>query len=172
MNDQSPSLPSCRPELPETLQWLQHRLSIAHHRASGSDRPQAVDHQTLTAAAVLVPLIYHAGHLSVLLTQRTEHLSKHPGRLPFPAGAPRLTTPRPRPPHCAKAGKKSVCEPSRFSWLAGYQTHHHHRLPGHSGGRAADTAGQTGAGQQRSGRRLRSTTITFLAPASFVRHPL
>ncbi len=37
-------------------------------------------------AAVLVPLVEHAEGLSVLLTQRTEHLSSHAGQVAFPGG--------------------------------------------------------------------------------------
>ncbi len=37
-------------------------------------------------AAVLVPIINRASGLSVLLTQRTETLSKHPGQIAFPGG--------------------------------------------------------------------------------------
>ena len=40
----------------------------------------------LRAAAVLVPLIDHAGGISVLLTQRTAHLSAHAGQISFPGG--------------------------------------------------------------------------------------
>ena len=37
-------------------------------------------------AAVLVPLVEHVEGLSVLLTQRTEHLSSHAGQVAFPGG--------------------------------------------------------------------------------------
>lgn len=37
-------------------------------------------------AAVLVPLVTHEGGLSLLLTQRTEHLAKHAGQVAFPGG--------------------------------------------------------------------------------------
>ncbi|MGC2414517.1 MAG: CoA pyrophosphatase [Stellaceae bacterium] len=40
----------------------------------------------LRPAAVLVPLIDHAGGMSVLLTQRTAHLSAHAGQISFPGG--------------------------------------------------------------------------------------
>lgn len=38
------------------------------------------------AAAVLVPIVLHAGAPSVLLTRRAEHLSAHPGQVSFPGG--------------------------------------------------------------------------------------
>ena len=40
----------------------------------------------LRPAAVLVPLIDHATGMSVLLTQRTAHLSAHAGQISFPGG--------------------------------------------------------------------------------------
>jgi 8-oxo-dGTP pyrophosphatase MutT (NUDIX family) len=40
----------------------------------------------LRAAAVLVPLIDRAEEMSVLLTQRTSHLSAHAGQISFPGG--------------------------------------------------------------------------------------
>jgi len=41
---------------------------------------------TLRAAAVLVPVIDRPEGLTVLLTQRTEHLKNHPGQISFPGG--------------------------------------------------------------------------------------
>lgn len=40
----------------------------------------------LTPAAVLVPLVTHADGVSVLLTQRTDHLHDHAGQVSFPGG--------------------------------------------------------------------------------------
>ena len=40
----------------------------------------------LVPAAVLVPLIERDDGISVLLTQRTEHLKDHPGQISFPGG--------------------------------------------------------------------------------------
>jgi 8-oxo-dGTP pyrophosphatase MutT (NUDIX family) len=40
----------------------------------------------LRPAAVLVPLIDHAAGMTVLLTQRTAHLSAHAGQISFPGG--------------------------------------------------------------------------------------
>lgn len=37
-------------------------------------------------AAVLVPLVMHRTELTVLLTERTQHLSDHPGQVAFPGG--------------------------------------------------------------------------------------
>lgn len=38
------------------------------------------------AAAVLVPIVLHEPELTVLLTQRTEHLASHAGQVAFPGG--------------------------------------------------------------------------------------
>lgn len=42
--------------------------------------------QRLTAASVLVPIIVHPTHMSLLLTQRTAHLHDHAGQISFPGG--------------------------------------------------------------------------------------
>ena len=42
--------------------------------------------RTLVPAAVLVPIVEHAGGSTVLLTQRTEHLRDHAGQISFPGG--------------------------------------------------------------------------------------
>ncbi len=39
-----------------------------------------------TPAAVLIAVVTHADHLSILLTQRTQHLHDHPGQISFPGG--------------------------------------------------------------------------------------
>ena len=44
------------------------------------------EERELQAASVLVPLIEHEDHISVLLTQRTDHLLHHPGQISFPGG--------------------------------------------------------------------------------------
>lgn len=40
----------------------------------------------VTEAAVLVPLVYRAGRVHVLFTQRTLHLDDHAGQISFPGG--------------------------------------------------------------------------------------
>lgn len=40
----------------------------------------------LRPAAVLVPLVWHPRGLTVLLTQRTDHLKNHAGQISFPGG--------------------------------------------------------------------------------------
>lgn len=69
-----------------THEWLTQTLAQPLPRQPRGDRLQDMLDKPLTPAAVLVPLVYHPNHLSVLLTQRTEHLSKHPGQIAFPGG--------------------------------------------------------------------------------------
>ncbi len=40
----------------------------------------------LTTAAVLVPLVTHKQEMTVIFTQRTEHLADHAGQISFPGG--------------------------------------------------------------------------------------
>ena len=40
----------------------------------------------MTDAAVLIPLVSRCGEITVLLTQRTAHLSDHAGQISFPGG--------------------------------------------------------------------------------------
>lgn len=42
--------------------------------------------KTRRAAAVLVPIVLHEPELTVLLTQRTDHLASHAGQVAFPGG--------------------------------------------------------------------------------------
>jgi 8-oxo-dGTP pyrophosphatase MutT (NUDIX family) len=71
---------------------------IFHNRVIGADRgdgAQRGDHELnpgmiplseLRAASVLVPLVDRAEGFSILLTQRTAHLSQHAGQIAFPGG--------------------------------------------------------------------------------------
>lgn len=53
----------------------------------GAVRPGApIDDDTLTPAAVLVPLVEREDGLAVMLTKRTNHLAHHPGQISFPGG--------------------------------------------------------------------------------------
>lgn len=46
----------------------------------------AADDRPLTPAAILFPLVLRDEGLTVLLTQRTDHLKDHPGQISFPGG--------------------------------------------------------------------------------------
>ncbi|BAE52963.1 NTP pyrophosphohydrolase including oxidative damage repair enzyme [Paramagnetospirillum magneticum AMB-1] len=53
----------------------------------GAVRPgTATTDDSLTPAAVLVPLVERAEGLTVMLTKRTAHLAHHPGQISFPGG--------------------------------------------------------------------------------------
>ena len=70
-------------------EWIIERLpghageaKRGDHDLNPGTRPQP----PLTAAAVLVPIVTHAGGLTVLLTRRTGQLANHPGQISFPGG--------------------------------------------------------------------------------------
>jgi 8-oxo-dGTP pyrophosphatase MutT (NUDIX family) len=73
---------------PERLmpEWVRARFA-----ASPAWHPEVSDeafgrHPVLKRAAVLIPLVRRPGGLTLLLTQRTEHLSSHGGQISFPGG--------------------------------------------------------------------------------------
>lgn len=62
-----------------TEAWLEHLAGAISKRARRQDtRPRY--------AAVLVPIVWVEGELSLLLTRRTERLSTHKGHVAFPGG--------------------------------------------------------------------------------------
>ena len=78
------------------LNWLEEALADGNPAARGmrSDYDLNLDAKKLELmdtprrdAAVLVPVVDHAHGATVLLTKRTDHLSKHPGQVSFPGGA-------------------------------------------------------------------------------------
>ena len=69
-----------------TADWLRRRFATppewqpeAFHEWSGR-------RTTMTAASVLIPLVLRPEGLTVLLTQRTDHLTSHGGQISFPGG--------------------------------------------------------------------------------------
>lgn len=50
------------------------------------EAPLPASRTTHTPAAVLIPLVLHDDHITVLLTQRTAHLHDHAGQISFPGG--------------------------------------------------------------------------------------
>ncbi len=60
------------------------RVVRGDHDLNPDMTPPSVD---LRPAAVLVPLVDHPHGMSVLLTQRTPHLTKHAGQISFPGGS-------------------------------------------------------------------------------------
>jgi 8-oxo-dGTP pyrophosphatase MutT (NUDIX family) len=77
-----PALPAERLE----VAWLRERL--AHPLPWEPELPDDMRQRfpTLRRAAVLVPIVRRSDGLTVLLTQRTEHLSNHAGQVSFPGG--------------------------------------------------------------------------------------
>lgn len=78
-------------------QRLREALAPTHERAprplADLGLPQGADDwlspafmESLRPAAVLAPVIRHAGQYSVMLTRRAEHLSSHQGQISFPGG--------------------------------------------------------------------------------------
>ena len=61
---------------------FRHAMRGDHDLNPGVTSPSTA----LTPAAVLVPLIDHPHGMSVLLTQRTAHLTAHAGQISFPGG--------------------------------------------------------------------------------------
>ena len=78
------------PALKMDPEWIRARLQARHdpgalngdHIVTGlKAHPQATQ-----PASVLLPLVVHQTGLTVLLTQRTEHLAHHAGQVSFPGG--------------------------------------------------------------------------------------
>lgn len=80
-----------------TEAWIVEQLAERGHRRAVGDIGVAGAHREnpgkvpalggeLMAAAVLVPLVRRSTGLSLLLTQRTDHLDHHPGQISFPGG--------------------------------------------------------------------------------------
>ena len=83
--------------LPDLRQRLRARLAgtspggAATERLAGLSPADSVRFrhllpESLTAAAVLVPIVDHADGLTVLLTERAPELRHHPGQIAFPGG--------------------------------------------------------------------------------------
>ena len=74
-------------------EWVARRFSSSGH-AAGQARlrgdhdlnPGTAPDPPLIPAAVLVPLVVRPRGLTVLLTERTEHLADHAGQISFPGG--------------------------------------------------------------------------------------
>lgn len=69
--------------VPIDVERLRRALDLAHaYEAVTEDAAGG----PVQEAAVLVPLVLRDGGLTVLLTQRTDHLHHHPGQISFPGG--------------------------------------------------------------------------------------
>lgn len=71
-----------------TREWVLERLRapVEPLTDSGFMRYVHPPERQVTPAAVLVPLINRPGGVTVLFTQRTEHLNAHAGQISFPGG--------------------------------------------------------------------------------------
>lgn len=66
------------------IPWLQARLASTTACATFSDRPNI---RATRKAAVLIGLVLHPQQVTVIFTQRAQHLSVHAGQVSFPGGA-------------------------------------------------------------------------------------
>jgi 8-oxo-dGTP pyrophosphatase MutT (NUDIX family) len=69
-------------------EWVASRLAAARGQDAEDGRltMSAAEVSAATPAAVLVPLVNRADRITVLLTQRTDHLNDHAGQVSFPGG--------------------------------------------------------------------------------------
>lgn len=74
-----------QPQVYDPNNYQMHRLK-GDHNLNEAMHPRVQKDGSLRPASVLIPLVDHGGHLSVLLTQRTDHLNHHPGQISFPGG--------------------------------------------------------------------------------------
>ncbi len=68
-------------------------------------------------AAVLMPLVIRASGLSVLLTQRADHLSNHAGQVSFPGGSREPSDPTPIAAALREAHEEVDLDPARVEVL-------------------------------------------------------
>jgi 8-oxo-dGTP pyrophosphatase MutT (NUDIX family) len=71
-----------------TADWLRKRFANPPHwlPETTDEHLMRMKKGTLTPAAVLVPIVVREQGLTLLLTQRTEHLTDHGGQVSFPGG--------------------------------------------------------------------------------------
>lgn len=66
--------------------WLRERFANPPEWQPESPEQALSSRPTMTAASVLIPLVERPEGLSMLLTQRTAHLTDHAGQISFPGG--------------------------------------------------------------------------------------
>ena len=74
-----------RERFAKTLAW-QPEITDESRLVLANDAALSRGKKELIPAAVLIPLVISKDGLSVLLTQRTDHLHEHPGQISFPGG--------------------------------------------------------------------------------------
>jgi 8-oxo-dGTP pyrophosphatase MutT (NUDIX family) len=72
-----------------------HHLPGHHVNGDHDLNPGTFPVQSLTRAAVLVPIVDRPNGLTILLTQRTAHLTDHAGQISFPGGRMEPDDPHP-----------------------------------------------------------------------------
>ena len=77
----------------------------------------------LTPAAVLVPLVLRPGGLTVLLTQRTDHLYDHAGQISFPGGRIEDGDATPEAAALREAAEEVGLDPSRVELIGRLDTY-------------------------------------------------
>jgi 8-oxo-dGTP pyrophosphatase MutT (NUDIX family) len=97
--------------------WLLPGLSQAQSQSYARVFPQ-----TLTAAAVLVPLVEREGGLTVLLTQRAVELKSHAGQISFPGG--RLEEGESPQDAALREAREEIGLDQRYVAIAGYLPDH------------------------------------------------
>ena len=60
--------------------------AVGGDQALNPQHPMMQEERVFKSAAVLIPVINRNGQATILLTQRTEHLSSHSGQVAFPGG--------------------------------------------------------------------------------------
>lgn len=85
MINNTPHYPITREQL---TFWLRNDARTTHHTTDFQDNlsPLNKSESKLTTAAVLIPIINHQNDQRILFTQRTDHLTHHPGQISFPGG--------------------------------------------------------------------------------------
>lgn len=68
------------------LDWADRHALLDRLQARLADRAPAREVGRGGVSGVLVPLRVRKGHVEVVFTRRTEHLSSHPGEVSFPGG--------------------------------------------------------------------------------------
>jgi len=66
--------------------WLRRRFAVPVARATAAPSVEAGAPEKLIPAAVLIPIVLRDDGLTVLFTQRTDHLHDHAGQVSFPGG--------------------------------------------------------------------------------------
>jgi 8-oxo-dGTP pyrophosphatase MutT (NUDIX family) len=98
-----------------TVSLIRQRFAVAGD--AGQVVEPGVSTESLIAAAVLVPIVVRASGMTVLLTQRTEHLRDHAGQVSFPGGRCEVDDPTPVFTALREAQEEVGVDPSQVEVL-------------------------------------------------------